>query len=151
MKRSAYIIVMNVLMFMTIVYAADSNDILGTWLDEDQDARIEMYACGTKYCGKIVWLREPTYPAGSKEGPPGMPLLDHNNPDPDKRKYPLLGLRILYDFEFAGADVWNDGKIYDPDSGKTFNGKIRLLSPHQLELRGFMGISVFGSTTIWTK
>jgi uncharacterized protein (DUF2147 family) len=148
MKQSILIFVVSIL---ATGLSAGQNDILGTWSDEDQDAKIEMYVCGTKYCGKIVWLKEPTYPAGSKEGRPNMPILDHNNPDPDKRQYPLLGLRILYNFELTGDNVWNDGKIYDPDSGKTFNGKIRLLSPHQLELRGFMGVSVFGSTTIWTK
>jgi uncharacterized protein (DUF2147 family) len=131
-------------------HAADLNAILGTWTTEDKDAKIEIYKCGMKYCGRIVWLAEPIYPQNSREGTPGTPILDHNNPDPSLKKRHLLGLQILSDFEVSGENTFDNGRIYDPDSGKTYSGKMHLLSSNQLELRGFMGLSIFGSTTIWT-
>lgn len=133
------------------VSAAGQNDIIGTWNTEDNDAKIEIYQCGIKYCGRIVWLAQPKYPSNSREGIPGTPMLDHNNPDPYLKKNLLIGLRILSDFDVSGDNTWDGGRIYDPDNGKTYGGKMHLLSLNQLELRGFMGISVFGSTTIWTR
>jgi uncharacterized protein (DUF2147 family) len=132
------------------VWAA-SDDIVGTWFNEDKDAKIDVFKCGDNYCGKIVWLKEPTYPAGSKLGTPGTPKLDHYNPDAAHRKDPTLGMQIIQGFQFSGGHLWKNGKIYDPDSGKTYSAKATLVSPNQLDLRGFIGISLIGRTEKWTR
>lgn len=131
--------------------AAAPDDVVGVWYNQVKDAKIEVYKCADKYCGKIVWLKEPNYPPNSKDGTPGTPKLDHNNPDPAQKKTPVLGLVIAHDFKFAGNNVWNDGKIYDPKNGKTYSAKMTLESPTQLNLRGFVGVSLFGRTDKWTK
>jgi uncharacterized protein (DUF2147 family) len=41
--------------------------------------------------------------------------------------------------------------VYDPKSGKTYRGKMTFVSPNQLNLRGFIGIPLFGRTTTWTR
>ncbi len=132
-------------------HAANPKDILGVWDTEEKDAKIMIYQCGSNYCGKIVWSKEPNYPADSKEGTPGTPVLDHNNPDPKLRKTLLIGLQILKDFKLTGENSWTGGKIYNPDNGKTYSGEITLVSPNQLKLRGYIGISLFGRTTTWTR
>lgn len=147
-----YSVVVLFLFFATLstCYAA-SDDIFGVWNNQEKDARIEIFKCSEKYCGKIVWLKEPNYPEGSKDGMPGTPKLDRNNPDPAMRKMPVIGLLIVHDFVFVGDNLWKDGKVYDPKNGKTYSGKMTLVSPHQLNLRGFIGISLFGRTAIWTR
>ena len=134
-----------------LVYAGGPDSIIGIWNTEKKDAKIEIYACGKRYCGKIVWLKEPTYPAHSKVGMLGMPILDSNNPEPSHRIIPLVGLQMLFDFVFSGNNVWGGGKIYDSDDGKTYSGKMELLSNNKLKLRGYIGIILFGGSTIWTK
>ena len=126
-------------------------DILGVWNNEEKDAKIEIIPCGDCYCGRIISLSEPTYPEGSKDGIPGTAKLDHNNPDPARRTAPVIGLQIVHDFSFAGGNVWKDGKVYDPKNGKTYSGKMTLVSPQQLNLRGYIGISLIGRTTTWTR
>ena len=133
------------------LHAATPDDILGTWLNEEKDAQIEIFKCREKYCGKIVWLKEPNYPDGSTDGNPGTPKTDHHNPDPALRKTPIVGLQIVLDFVYAGDDRWNEGSVYDPKNGKTYKGKMTLASPRELRLRGFIGISLIGRTTIWTR
>ncbi len=133
------------------IYAAGGDDILGVWNNEEKDGKIEIFKCDGKYCGKIVYAKEPNYPAGSKEGTPGTPRLDHNNPDAAKKSRPIIGLQIVNDFIFAGENVWKGGTVYDPKNGKTYRGKITLVSPDKLDLRGFVGIPLFGRTTTWTK
>ena len=139
------------LMTAAFSYAAGADDILGVWYNQEKDAKIELFKCGAKYCGKVVWLKEPNYPEGSKEGVPGTPRLDNNNPDPALKHIPRLGLTIVHDFVFDGGNKWVDGKVYDPKNGKTYSGKMTLVAPTQLNLRGFIGISLLGRTTIWTR
>ena len=151
MKNCIWINIFLLLMLPTSVFAANADDILGVWFNGEKDARIEIIKCAEKYCGKIVWLKEPNYPEGSKDGTPGTPKLDHNNPDQALKKTPIIGLQIVYDFTFAGDDLWKDGRVYDPKNGKTYKGKMTLVSPTQLDLRGYIGISLLGRTTTWTR
>ena len=135
----------------TACYAAGGDDILGVWNDEEKNSKIEVFKCGDRYCGNIVWLKEPNYAAGSTEGTPGTVMLDNHNPDPVRRTVPLLGLQIVKDFAYAGDSVWKGGTVYDPKVGKTYSGKMTLVSPHQLKMRGFIGISLLGRNTTWTR
>ena len=72
--------VSTVLLFITISAHAAEDTILGIWDNQEKDAKIEIFKCGDRYCGKIVWLKNPDYPQDSKDGVPGTPKLDHNNP-----------------------------------------------------------------------
>ncbi|MGE5173274.1 MAG: DUF2147 domain-containing protein [Betaproteobacteria bacterium] len=133
------------------VSASNGDAILGVWNNQEKDAKIEIYKCGERYCGKIVWIKEPNYPEGSNEGTPGTPRLDHNNPDPRLRKTPIIGLVIVHNFAYAGDNTWSGGAVYDPKNGKTYRGKMTLVSPNQLNLRGFVGIPLFGRTAVWAR
>lgn len=139
------------LAFSSTCSAAGSDDILGVWNNQEKDAKIEIQKCSEKYCGRIVWLKEPNYPEGSKDGTPGSPRVDHRNPRPELRTVSILGLQIVSDFTYAGENRWVDGSLYDPKNGKTYSGKMTLISPNQLDLRGFIGISLLGRTTNWTR
>lgn len=145
------ITILCILLVSATVFATNADDILGVWFNGEKNAQIEIVKCADKYCGKIVWLKEPNYPEGSKDGAPGTPKLDHNNPDGLRKKDPIIGLQIVYDFTFAGDDRWTDGRVYDPKNGKTYKGKMTLVSPTQLDLRGYIGISLIGRTTTWTR
>ncbi len=151
MRQRMLSFLVGMMIAMIATHAAGSEDILGVWNTEGKEAKIMIYKCGEKYCGKVVWSKDPNYPADSKEGTPGMPMLDHNNPNPNLRKAPIIGLQILYDFMFTGDNEWIGGKIYNPDNGRTYSGKMTLVSPRQLNLRGFIGLSLLGRTTTWTR
>ena len=145
------IVVMALLLIAASAFAAKGDEILGVWNNQEKDAKIEIFKCGDKYCGKVVSLKEPNYPADSKDGVPGTPRLDHHNPDPALRPRPIIGLQIVNNFVFAGDNLWKDGTVYDPKKGKTYSGKMTLVSPTQLNLRGFIGISLIGRTAVWTR
>ena len=145
------LLVLQLVLSMPVAAIAGPDDILGEWFNGEKDARIEIVKCAEKYCGKIVWLKDPNYPDGSKDGTPGTPKLDHNNPEAALKKGPIIELQIVSDFSFAGDDLWKDGRVYDPKNGKTYKGKMTLVSPQQLNLRGYIGISLIGRTTSWTR
>ena len=118
---------------------------VGLWNTEDNQGQVEVSRCGDTLCGELVWLAEPM-------NSDGQPKLDQHNPDVSLRNRPVQGLRILWGMQPAGdAQTWENGKVYDPESGKTYQGKITLDGPDVLKLRGFVGAPLFGRTSTWTR
>lgn len=125
-----------------------ADDVLGIWLNEDKDAHVEIYKDGDKYFGNIVWLKTPN------REETGKPKLDRENEDESLRTRPVMGLMLLKDFEFDGDDEWEDGTIYDPKNGKTYKCYMEFDDEDnmdKLKIRGFIGFSLLGKTTYWTK
>lgn len=147
---TSIIVLGSILVNASLVHGFQADDILGLWNTEEHDARIEIFKCNDKYCGKITWLKEPNYSAEDDNGKIGQPRIDLNNPDPQLRNQPYIGLQILDGFTFHKGD-WIHGKIYNPENGKTYKGDIQLHSPDELSLRGYIGFSLFGGTTTWTR
>lgn len=131
--------------------AQNPDAILGKWLNGKGTGHIEIYKADGKYFGKIVWLKEPVYPADDRKGMAGRPKVDRENPDPARRTQPLLGLVVLRNFDYTSGDLWEHGLIYDPENGKDYRCKMRLTSPDVLNVRGFIGISLIGRTETWTR
>ncbi len=64
-----------------------------------------------------------------------------------------MGLELLKEFEFDGDDEWEDGGIYDPKRGKTYSCWMKFTNDtkNKLKVSGFIGVSLIGSTTYWTR
>jgi uncharacterized protein (DUF2147 family) len=122
-----------------------SDAVVGVWQTGSGKGRVQIYR-GTdgKYHGKIIWLKEPNYEDGK-------PKVDKNNPDPNRKKAPLLGLLNLRGFVYDGDNVWVDGQIYDPEKGKDYSCKMTLVNDGTLDVRGFIGISLIGRTDTWKR
>lgn len=133
------------------VWADDGDAVLGRWLTQDGKAKVEIVKHGDVYDGSIVWLKEPLYTAQDKQGTPGQPKVDLHNPDKALQGRPILGLPLIQGFKSAGDSVWSDGHIYDPESGKLYSCKLTLMMDGSLKVRGYVGISLFGRTEIWTR
>lgn len=129
-----------------VAFAADADAILGTWLNQDKDAQIEIAPCGDQLCGTIVWIETPL-------DDQGKPEVDDENPDPKLRTRPIVGLEILSGFPSRpdNKGVWDDGTIYDPNNGKTYSCKMSFRKADKLQIRGYIGISLLGRTEVWTR
>lgn len=124
-------------------FAQRADDILGTWLTEKKDAHVQIFKSGSRYFGKLIWMKEPYQSDGKSL------KMDKENPEPSLRRRPLLHLVFLSEFVFEDG-TWKDGKIYDPESGKTYKAKMKL-NGNVLDLRGFVGFSALGRTSSWTR
>ena len=122
-----------------------ANDLVGVWLTGKKDGQVKIENLGGKYFGKIVWLKAPM------DSTTGKMQLDKNNPEKSLRYYPVKGLRILKDFEFIEKGVWEEGTIYDPDNGKSYSCNITMNNKNTINIRGYIGISIFGRTDVWTR
>lgn len=137
-------------MTTTTAFGAGPDAIFGIWKTEREESKVEIARCGDTICGTLVWLKNPNYRDG-REGTIGTSLLDRKNPDPALRNRPVLGLRILEGFTPLDETTWGNGTCYDPKSGKTYRGKIHLAAPDRLELRGYIGIPLFGRSAVWAR
>lgn len=115
--------------------AADA--ITGVWQTKS-GGYVQIYDAGDSYAGRVV---------GSVDG---VAQYDVNNPDPDKRGRRLLGITVLHGLQYEGDMAWGGGQIYDPGNGETYQLKVYLRAPAKLEVRGYIGFSLFGRSQIWT-
>ncbi|HBH22622.1 MAG TPA: DUF2147 domain-containing protein [Cytophagales bacterium] len=120
--------------------AAAPDDILGIWFNEEKDAKIEIYEKNGKFFGKIVW-----HSTGDDVDP-----YDSENPDPELRKRKKMGMVVLKDFEYDDGE-YEEGTIYDPKNGKTYDCIMKLQDDGSLYVRGYIGFSLLGRTTYWTR
>jgi uncharacterized protein (DUF2147 family) len=69
----------------------------------------------------------------------------------DRRNQPITGLEMIRNVRRDG-NTWGGGELLDPDNGKTYRIKLTP-SPdgRTLEVRGFIGISLFGRTQTWRR
>ncbi|MBC76454.1 MAG: hypothetical protein CME64_10610 [Halobacteriovoraceae bacterium] len=137
------------LLFFSLGAMADddvkADDILGYWLTEEKTGVIHIQkGDDNRYFGEIVWVKD-IHTGKAKE------RLDKENPDEKLRSRSILGLKNTWGFKFDGDDEWVDGSIYDPKSGKTYSAKMELDDRDELELRGYVGVPLFGKTTEWTR
>ena len=117
-------------------------DPKGTWLTDGGKSHVEIESCGDKLCGAIVWLKEPNNAKGS-------PKLDVNNEKESLRGRPILGLDLLTNFAAKGGGKWEGGKIYNPEDGKTYRSKLKLVDADTLEVSGC--VLFFCKDQIWTR
>jgi uncharacterized protein (DUF2147 family) len=134
--------------FMLLLSAAamaQRHPIERTWYNEEKTAKIRIFlATDGKYYGKIAWLK-------STSDELGNPRTDKENPDKNLRSKPLMDLIILSGFSVsADKHVLEGGKVYDPNNGKTYCGKLSLKS-NVIDLRGYVcSLSFLGRTSQWT-
>lgn len=133
-----------VLLATTSLHADDAATVEGKWLTADSEGwiRIELTEKGPE--GTIAG--SPGDPYGNKS-----PRKDDKNPEPTLRDQPLHGLEIMRGFEGDGPGRWKNGRIYDPNSGKTYKCKLTLVDANTLKLRGYLGVSLFGRNEVWTR
>jgi uncharacterized protein (DUF2147 family) len=142
MKRFKILLALLVLSFSSVAQQGDA--VLGIWQSEHGNGRIQIYKTGELYNGKLVWLTKELNEAGK-------PKLDINNPVESLRSHPIKGLEVLKNFSYKNEGNWDGGTVYDPRSGKTYNCKLFMSSSDELEVRAFMGISLFGKTQVWSR
>lgn len=132
----------------TTMISAQADKVLGFWLTEKGTSQVEIYKNSQgKYYGKISWLEE------LNEN--GKPKVDDENPDPALQNRPILGLPLLLAFEYDKKDKeWQNGSIYDPDNGKTYDCYMWFEDGdnNTLEIKGYvMGMRFLGRTTTWKR
>ncbi|WP_417673480.1 DUF2147 domain-containing protein [Roseibium sp.] len=124
--------------------AAESKTPIGVWLHANKRIRVQIFPCGDRLCGKIVWFRWPN-------DAQGLPLVDFKNGNPALRSRPLLGLTVLRNLRHTGKNTWTGGRIYNPDDGMDYKAKMSIQGNSTLRVRAYILLPALGKTLIWTR
>lgn len=135
-----------VLLTAISVFGAGSSSVLGRWQTDGNEFILELFKCEKNICGKVVWLNVPKY-IDSNDGPVGQIKVDRKNPNPSLRTRPILGLQVIQGLTVKDSMRWENGTCYNPVSGISYKCNMRQVSAERLELRGYIGISLFGRTS----
>lgn len=112
---------------LTAAPAFAADPVEGEWFNQSGSGKVKIAPCaGGKLCGTIVWLRNP---ADAK-------AQDAANPDPKLKTRTIMGLPMMWGFKQAGPGKWTGGKIYDPNSGKTYDSKLSVNANGTLKVEG---------------
>jgi uncharacterized protein (DUF2147 family) len=117
------------------VHPVSADEIIGVYWSPKKDAKIEIFKKGNRYYGRSVWV--------------ATMRKDTKNPDESLKSREVLGIELLSGFSY-NDNTYTDGKIYDPESGKTYDCKMTL-TDKILKVRGYIGISLFGRTETFER
>jgi uncharacterized protein (DUF2147 family) len=123
---------------------AGSVSPVGYWVTEDHAWTVRIATCANGFCGKIVGLGASTRPDVQRR--------DVQNPDASKRSATLCGLPVLGGFvpsDESGA--WEDGWVYNPESGETYKSVMEIEGPATLKVRGYVLTPLFGRSETLTR
>lgn len=125
-----------------IAHAALADDsILGVWLTEARDSKVEITRRGETCSGKVVWLAEPERD--------GAPMRNGKNANPALRDRPVMGIEILSGFVRDASGHWRGGQIYSPRQGRSYPAELALAGDDRLEITVRAGI--LSKEVVWTR
>ena len=124
--------------------AAGPTSVTGVWQvysdkDGSADGRVRTFIQDGKLTGVVDELR-PDAPGDSK-------CTKCSGAQKDQ---PIKGLVIMWGFAKEG-DSWTGGRILEPHSGSIYRCTVKFVAPNVLEVRGYVGLSLFGRTQTWKR
>jgi uncharacterized protein (DUF2147 family) len=131
-------------LFFTTIFYAQNQTVIGKWKtidDETGKAKsiVEIYEKSGKIYGKIIDIID----VEKKKS-----LC--TNCSGDEKNKPVIGLVIIKGLKKDGKE-YNSGKILDPTSGKLYKCFLALDGNDKLNVRGYIGVALFGRTQTWNR
>jgi uncharacterized protein (DUF2147 family) len=131
-------------LFFTTIFYSQNQTVIGKWKtidDETGKAKsiVEIYEKSGKIYGKIIDIID----VEKKKS-----LC--TNCSGDEKNKPVIGLVIIKGLKKDGKE-YNSGKILDPTSGKLYKCFLALDGNDKLNVRGYIGVALFGRTQTWNR
>jgi uncharacterized protein (DUF2147 family) len=118
--------------------------LIGVWESEEKNLQIEMFEDDGQFAGRMIYFKcSSDYIMRT--------CKDVENPNKQLTDRNLLGLKLLTQLSYQGGDLWDDGKIYDPNSGNTFEARIQLMGQNKAIVRGYWKYRWFGRSMIFYR
>jgi uncharacterized protein (DUF2147 family) len=106
----------------------NAQELKGLWLTTNGESIVQIYkADNGLYQGRLVWTADQSGTAKSYHGS-----------------------MILVDFAQTNTTVFK-GRVSDPEKQRVYSCTITMKSEDALDLRGYIGIPLFGRTEYWTR
>ena len=125
----------------------NSDQIVGRWMSLENNLEVEIYKVGYSYSGKIIWIDD-----SDDKSRPMNTRFDFRNPDETLHQRKIIGLVVMHGLIYNNEiNAWENGKIYDPHSGKYWNAKASFQKSGLLEVRGYWGFQLLGKDLLFRQ
>lgn len=140
MKKTAFL----TLLLAFLGFMVNAQTIVGKWKTTDDktgedNSIVEIYESNGKIYGKVIQIMDPKKQNNKC-----------NNCKGEDKDKPILGITVIKGLKKEG-DKWTGGQILDPKEGKLYKCTISLKNNNELEVRGYIGISLIGRTQVWKR
>ncbi len=123
------------------------DDILGQWMSTRRNVKVQVYKDGNEFKGRVIWFKDSDNP-----GKPMATRTDENNPNQKLRKRKVLGMEVLSRLTYnTKSNRWENGKIYDAKSGRTWSSVAYLDQYGILNVKGYWQFEIIGRTMQFKK
>jgi uncharacterized protein (DUF2147 family) len=106
--------------------ARADNSATGVWIDHTGRGAVEITDCNGKLCGHVAWVE------------------DAKNSD-------QCGKQIIGNVKSVGKNKWDNGWIYDPDSGSKYDVELTPVGADKLKVVGYAGTKWLSETYTWKR
>ena len=147
MKRFISAVVFVLLSAAAGVASADVNSPAGLWKTiDDKTGKERSFVRITESNGVFEGKVEKIY-----DQPGDDPQHLCKECEGERRDKPIIGMTILWGLKKDG-EQYAGGEILDPKNGSIYRAKMKLLDGgKKLEVRGFIGVSLFGRSQTWVR
>jgi uncharacterized protein (DUF2147 family) len=111
---------------MSAAAARADNSATGLWIDHTGRGAVEITECNGKLCGHVAWVQ------------------DAKNSD-------QCGKQIIGNVKSVGKNKWDNGWIYDPDSGSKYDVELTPVGTEKLKVVGYAGTKWLSETYTWKR
>lgn len=107
--------------------------VFGVWRNPKGSVHLEIRPCGGQTCGYVVWANAEAQADARKGGTPQ-----------------LIGQQLLRDFARDDEGQWK-GKVFVPDLGMTFSGRVSVADKDRLKAKGCVLGNFLCKSQVWTR
>ncbi len=134
----------SLVLLVSMTFYAQNNGVVGKWKtidDETGKAKsiVEIYERSGKIYGKIIDILDTAKKKSLCTACSG-----------EEKNKPVMGLEIIKGLSKDGKE-YNSGKILDPMTGKLYKCFMVLDGNDKLNVRGYIGVALFGRTQTWKR
>lgn len=119
-----------------------ANRICGKWESSEKNLVVEVYPYKNTFRAKMIRFTGGVSNARQMES-----ITDKKNPDPALRSRKVLGIDVVEGLVYkAESNSWENGHIYEIQSGKTWNAAAYLENENTLKVKGYWKVKLLGKT-----
>jgi uncharacterized protein (DUF2147 family) len=123
------------------------DQIIGSWMSAENNLEVEIFKTGDNYKARVEWFDD-----SDDKSRPMNTRCDFRNPDESLRKRKIIGLVVMNGLIYNEENNdWEQGKIYDPHSGRDWNAEASLAKRGLLRVRGYWGFQLLGKDLLFRK
>jgi uncharacterized protein (DUF2147 family) len=128
-------------------HSSNDEKIVGKWISTEKNVIVKVYKEGDEFKAKVVWFND-----ADDLSRPMKTRCDIHNPDKELRSKRILGMDVLENLKYnPETNRWEDGVIYDANSGRHWSSVVYFNNDGLLEVKGYWKFEFICKTILFRR